>query len=342
MQAATVSRILPIVASALDYVPVRKRQEILDEIHACQSLMYLGLGEAVRQAFFVRSGCVPVELFTHDCRHRCRGEYFGFSLPVEVEKAEVFRFDGWRITMASQYSGPAGQWSCRSHRCPTGLDLGRGWSLPIDPPSPVELGFRLRSNGDQVKPAMVGIEYRDLNGTLHREDVEAVGDVITYTRHAVSVLSMGGITLSPGRCHYLEVWCGDSHMIAEFHPSIDVPDYHRYALSNPVCGGVVEFEDGLYMPMRPMFDSDRIESGDPNLWRNLIQWKDLHFKTKRTASEERAYASTGAFLAAQANQTLEVREAESPQVIVEPVLPHRDVNRNFRALGRRHNQFRRW
>jgi hypothetical protein len=336
MQPSTVSRILPIVAEMLNLDPVRKRQAILDEIFACESLMFSGLGSPLRQAFFVRRGCVPIETYTHDCRHRCRGKYFGFSLPVDVEKAEVFRLEGQRITMASQFSGPAGRWGCRDYACPTGMDLGQGWSLPVDPPSPGELGFKLRSGGEKVAPVMVGVSYYDLNGTLRREDVEANGDAITFTSRTVSVLEMNGITLPPGRCHYLEVWCGNSHVLAEFHPSIDVPNFRRFAINDPGCAAVVEYEDGLHVPMRPLFDSDRVETGDPNFWRNLIQWKDLHFKTKRSPSEERSYGSTGQFLVGQASQMLEIREPESLEVIIDPLLQHRGAVRNFRNLQRRH------
>lgn len=343
MQPSTVSRILPIVADAIDLDPVRQRQRILDEIFACESLMFSGLGSPVRRAFFERKGCVPIQKFTHDCRSRCRGGYYGISLPVEVEKAEVFRIEGQRITVASQHAGPIAQWSCRSYHCPVGVDLGQGWSLPVDPVSPLELGFRIQETGDNPDPVMVGVEYFDLNGTRHREDVEAVHGQITFTSRTVGVLAMNGITLPPGRCHYIEVWSGTESKLEEFHPSIDVPNHRRIAISAPMCGeNLVSFEDALYVPMRPMFDSDRVETGDPNFWRNLIQWKDLHFKTKRSPSEERAYASTGQFLVAQANQMLEIREPESLEVIVEPELPHRDIIRGFRNLDRRHILGRGW
>lgn len=338
MQPSTVQRILPIVARVLDADPVRQRQKILDEIHACHSLLFLGLGDSVREAFFVRPGCAPIVQFEHDCRSRCRGKYFGFSLPVEVEKAEVFRIEGKRITISSQFSGPLNQWQgCSSVGCFEGLDLGSGWSLPIDPALPVELGFRLRGDGDHPEPVMVGVEYFDLNGRRQREDLEVNAEAITTTRQTVGVLAMNGITLPPNRCHSIQVWCGTDTQITEFHPSIDVPNFHRYAISRPLRGeSLVSFEDGLYHPVRPVFDTDRVEMGDPNFWENLIQWRALHFKTKRSTSEERSYASMGQFLVSQAEQTLQIREAETPLVVLQPDQPFREVTRRFQNLTRRH------
>ncbi len=336
MQPSTVSRVAPLVAKAMGWELPRNREKVLEEIHACEALLYSGLGKETREAFFVHGGCVPVVRYRQDCRSRCAGDYFGFSLPADVERAEVFRLDGQRVTMHGRHSGPAGQWSCRTRECPSGMDLGQGWSLPVDPCLPGELGFRLRADGAKADPVQVGVTYYDLNGRMQREDVEVVGDELTFTRQSVGILAMNGIAISPGRCHYLEVWDGDRERIAEFHPSIDVPNYHRYALSNPVCAGLVQFEAGLYVPMRPMFDTDRVCTGDPNLWRNLLQWKDLHFKTKRTPSEERAYASSGQFLVQQAQQALELKESDSEQVVIEPFLPQRDAIRRFRSLGRRY------
>lgn len=335
MQETTVSRILPLVAGELNLDPVSDRQQLLDEIFECESLMFSALGASVRQAFFVRGGCVPLVEFTQDCRSRCRGRYLGFSLPSGVEKAEVFRINGERVTISSQYSGPAHQWVCHERREFTGLDLGLGWSLPVDAPSPGELGFSLRTGGLKADPVIVGVTYFDLNGTLHREDVEVIPDTPTFTRRTVALLAKQGITISPGRCHPLEIWCGADHVLTEIHPSIDVPNFRRFAVTEPVCASVVQYEDALHVPVRPVFDTDLLPTGDPIFWRNILQWKALHFKTKRTAPEERAYASTGQVLLAQANSMLEIREPESFEVIIKPINPAREAISRFRQLGRR-------
>lgn len=335
MQETTVSRILPLVASELGYDAGRQREKILAEIFECESLMFSALGPAVRQAFFVRGGCVPLVEYTQDCRSRCRGRYLGFSLPAGVEKAEVFRINGERVTISSQFSGPAHSWACRRYTELTGLDLGLGWSLPVDAPQPGEIGFRLRTDGNKAAPVRVGVTYFDLNGTLHREDVEATGDRITLTSQTVALLAKQGITISAGRCHPLEIWCGNDHVLTEIHPSIDVPNFRRFAVSEPLCASAVEYEDALHVPARPVFDTDLVSTGDPIFWKNMLQWKALHFKTKRTAPEERAYISTGQVLIAQANSMLEIREPETFETIVNPTNPARDAIRKFRQLGRR-------
>jgi hypothetical protein len=339
MNPSTVSRIAPIIARALNVDASRNREKILEEIHDCESLLYASLGDETREAFFVHGGCVPIVVFKQDCRSRCATDYLGFSLPADVERAEVFRIDGQRVAMQGRHAGPAGQWSYRPRECPQGMDLGKGWSLPVDPALPCLLGFKLRANGEKAAPVMVGVEYWDLNGTLKREDIEVLPDVLTFTSSTVAVLAMNGITISAGRCHYLEVWEEDERMIAEFHPSIDTPDFHRYALSHPVCADLVQFEAGQYVPMRQRFDTDRVVTGDPNLWRNLLQWKSLHFQTKRTAPEERAYGSAGQFLVQQAQQALRLKESETEQIIIQPHLPHRAASQNFKNLGHRWPHF---
>lgn len=335
MNPSTVSRIIPIIARALNVDEKRNRAKILEEIHECEAILYSGLGDETREAFFVHSGCVPIVEYRQDCRSRCQSNYLGFSLPADVERAEVFRIEGNRVTMQGRHAGPAGEWSCRPRDCPQGMDLGKGWSLPVDPALPCLLGFKLRANGEKAEPVMVGVTYWDLNGTLKREDIEVIPDQLTFTSSTVSVLAMNGITISAGRCHYLEVWEGTDKMIAEFHPSIDTPDFHRYALNYPVCSDLIQFEAGQYQPMRQMFDTDRVVTGDPNLWRNLLQWKSLHYQTKRTPSEERAYGSAGQFLLQQASQALKLKESESEQITIMPHLPHRVARNNFQRLGDR-------
>jgi hypothetical protein len=336
MNRSTVSRIAPIIANILNVDAKRDRARILEEIHKGESLLYSALGEETREAFFKGSGCVPVVQYRQDCRSRCRSQYLGFSLPAEVERAEVFRIDGERIPLQGRHSGPAGEWSCRPRHCTEAMDLGSGWSLPVDPCLPCHLGFKLRADGEKAGPVSVGITYFDANGTMQREDVEVLADTITLTRFPVSVLAMGGITIIGDRCHYLEVWEEMETLITEIHPSIDVPDFHRYALSGQVCATSVEFEDGQFQPLRQRFDSDSVVTGDPNLWENLMQWRTLHFQTKRTPSEERAYGSSGQFLMQQAQQALKLRESDSEIITIEPVIPYRNASMNFRDLGRRH------
>ena len=336
MNRSTVSRIAPIIANALNVDVKRNRDRIMEEIHKCEHLLYSALGDETREAFFKGGGCVPVVQFRQDCRTRCRSKYLGFSLPAEVEKAEVFRINGERIPLQGRHSGPAGEWSCRTRHCTEAMDLGSGWSLPVDPCLPCHLGFKLRADGEKAGPVSVGITYFDTNGTLQREDVEVLAHTITLTRYPVSVLAMGGITIIGERCHYLEVWEETETLVCEIHPSIDVPDFHRYALSGQVCATTVEFEDGQFQPLRQRFDSDPVVTGDPNLWENLLQWRTLHFQTKRTPSEERAYGSSGQFLVQQAQQALKLRENDSELITIEPHLPYRKASMNFRNLGRRH------
>lgn len=343
MQPSTVSRIAPIVAKVINVDLVKRRHDVLDEIYECEALLYSALGDETREAFFIRPGCVPIVRYKHDCRNRCHKDYIGFSLPADVERAEVFRIDGCRVLMRGEHAGPAGGLSCHSKSCPEGIDLGQGWSLPVDPDGPCMIGFRLRRDNSftDPEPTTVGVTYYDMNGQLQREDIDVSLDEISFTSQTVKVLAIQGISISPNRCHWLEVWQDSDKKLAEFHPSIDVPNFHRYSLLGPICADQIEFRDGQYIPTRKLYDSDTVVSGDPNLWRNLLQWKMLHYSTKRTPSEERSYASAGAFLANQAQQALRLKESDSEIVQIPDGNLSTGVIRGFRNLDRRWYRWRR-
>lgn len=336
MQATTLSRIIPIVAEELNLEPSGYREKILKEIHSCRHLMYSGLGEAVREAFFLRTECLPVRTFSHDCRSNCNGNYYGWSLPADCVSASVFRIEGKRITVKTEFSGTANEFCQLNLSCPTAIDMGSGFSLPCDPGGPIQLGFRISGVEAPKKKLAVGVRYFDLNDSPVSEAVDLTNE-IRFTSRTVKRLSFQGITLPPGRDGMVEIWANDT-LLAELHPSIDVPSFRRFAFNGPIWSEEIKMEDGLFEPQMALFDTDPIETGDPNFWRSLVQWKGLHFKTKRNGPENTSYQSLGAFLIQHAQSMLSMKE---PDTALPQILPYDKSRHVVQTLHNLRNP-RRW
>lgn len=331
MQASTLQRIIPIAASVLNLDAVRDRAEILREIDDCRHLMFSGLGPAVREAFFVREICLPVRRFSKHCGARCGGAFFGFSLPADCVKAEVFRIGGERVDVVPRYGGSVDnyRWVTRPN-CPEALDLGDGFSLPCDPEGPFNLGFRIDCPEAPKKPLRVGVCYIDLNGDEIREDIDLT-NTVTFASNTVAGLSHRGISLPSDVGGMVEVHA-NGKILATLHPGIAVPSFHRFAITPDCQRGEIDASDALFEPAPAMFDTDVVETGDPNFWRSVIQWKALHFKNKRNGPENNSYQSLGAFLVQHGSDLLEMKQSSSEILVFEPENAARDALNRINSL----------
>ena len=354
MQATTIAEILPIIAGHLGLDECEDREEIFREIYALRKLMFSGLGKEVKEAFFTRPHCEVIRHFHHDCRGQCNRDYYGISLPADMTKAEVMRVDGERIEISPEFSEPIfGRNLCcigsrRSRNghyndavgcnpcCILGVDLGKGWPLPIDPKGPVNLGFKYRSlagpDCEEELPLTVGVSYTDMNNQIRRENI-AVDETISLTTQTVKVIHQRGITLPPNRKGIIEVY-DDDNLLAEYNPNVSVPDHRRIAIGLRQEGRMVELEDALFEPQKACFDTDFVETDDPVFWQNLIMWKDLHFKTKKTPVEQGSYNAAFQVLVSQASQVLDAYESDSFLPIIEPHIPQVGMRRNYKYLRR--------
>lgn len=241
--------------------------------------------QASRDAYFKGSGCECVECFNEPCGTRCVPSYSGITFDVNMVGIHRLSINERPIDLAIEPLLNAG--CCSTCGCMLYEKMVERFPLKRGIPRGYNNKLIFRSSVTKDNGKHVGVKYVNSTGGIIREDIvlNTEGRGTEWNAHKVLQLTL------PERCGWVKVETIDGYELDSYHPSILAPMHMRAKLAGVPTGHLVQWE-GYIEPMEAIFDSDLIEFGGDLDLQNGLQLFDLHFKTGRSASEERAFASS--------------------------------------------------
>ena len=211
----------------------------------------------------------------------------GISLPHYAKAAAILRHRGERIPVLARYAQDVERSQLvHNVRLMRAVEIGDGYPLPVDYQPGLPLEFRAHSAKDAGKPVAVRHDGVNESVRLAQTPSKTAGAVVLLDRHGLTFPTEldGPVDVSQA-----------NRKLTTITPGITVSDYRRYIISGASAGMTIEWE-GLSVPAPIWWDTDPVECGNEEIWRDLIQFRSLHSKTGRTPSEERAYQTVATAL----------------------------------------------